>query len=232
MNCSRYERAINECIYREYECRIWIAFHCRDEVRYNHRHDPVTGRFISGDSLTNGGGSGKMNDSGYEFYPVSPDAYDKIENLGVFGDERDKKIQDAMKHVLDNVIDKEPGTESIALYSLENISYLNEDISEAADGSVKSLDADVPYISIHNHASGKTFSLGDLVELHQYDNCKAIFVVGNNGSTYALVKQANYDCFGFNGAIFGQLYRVTSYTEEQFLKECEKNGLKYYKGTN
>lgn len=205
-------------------------------MRFNPYHDPSNGRFTSGGS----GGSGVdkseksdiMNDSGDDFYPVSPDAYDKIENLGVFGDERDEKIREAMKHVLENVKDKEPGTESLALYKAEDISHLDETISKTADGSVEVLDADIPYISIHNHASGETFSLSDYRKLCNYRNCQAIFVVGNNGNAFGLIKTSSYNSVNLLSLIFQQKKGFISLSNEEFIKESEKCGLKYYKRTN
>ena len=206
------------------------------EFRHNPYHDPATGRFTSGGGSGSGvdksGKSGIMNDSGDEFYPVSPDAYDKIENLGVFGDERDEKIREAMKHVLENVKDKEPGTESLALYKAEDISRLDETTSKTANGSVKALDASIPYISIHNHASGETFSLSDYKKLYNYRYCQAIFVVGYNGNAYGLKKTSNYNSANLLSLIYRQKNGFISLSIEEFIKESEKCGLKYYKRTN
>ncbi|MGN0642252.1 MAG: phage minor capsid protein [Huintestinicola sp.] len=186
-------------------------------------------KFYPPNGLTSGGGNGKMNDSGDEFYPVSPDAYDKIENLGVFGDERDKIIQDAMKHVLDNVIDKEPGTESLALYYQNNINFIKEIDSNNSDGSINTLDADSPYISIHNHASGKTFSASDIAKLQYFNNLQGIFVVGNNGNSYGLVKTDKYNSLALYELLMKKKLQFIELSDEDFVKECEKCGLKYYR---
>ena len=179
--------------------------------------------------LDKSGGSGIMRDSGAEFYPVSPNAYDRIGNLGVFGDIRDEKIENAMKHILDNVRDREPGTESLALYYHESIEFIKETISENANGVINALDSDTPYISIHNHASGKTFSASDIAKLQYYKNLQGVFVVGNNGSTYGLVKTENYDSLALYELLMKKKLKFIELSDEDFVKECEKCGLKYYR---
>ena len=179
--------------------------------------------------LDKSGGSGIMRDSGAEFYPVSPNSYDRISNLGVFGDSRDEKIENAMKHILDNVRDREPGTESLALYYHESIEFIKETISENANGVINALDSDTPYISIHNHASGKTFSASDIAKLQYYKNLQGVFVVGNNGSTYGLVKTENYDSLALYELLMKKKLKFIELSDEDFVKECEKCGLKYYR---
>lgn len=245
---SYYEQAIADYDLNEYELRAGLPLTDRhtamrrgvkrehdsvdddddSELRFNPNHDEK-GRFSEGKGLTSGGESGIMRDSGDIFKPVTPQAYERISNLGVFGDYRDDELQNAMKHVLDNVKGKEPGTESLALYSFNDISFIDEAISKDADGTIKSLDYDAPYISIHNHASGKTFSLSDVNKLVNYNNCKGIFVIGNNGNMYGLVKGEKYNSTGFRGLLLGKYMGILNLSDEEFLKESENYGIKYYR---
>lgn len=134
-----------------------------------------------------------------------------------------------MKHVLDNVRDREPGTESLSLYYHESIEFIKETISENANGVINALDSDTPYISIHNHASGKTFSASDIAKLQYYKNLQGVFVVGNNGSTYGLVKTENYDSLALYELLMKKKLKFIELSDEDFVKECEKCGLKYYR---
>lgn len=182
--------------------------------------------------LTGGANGGILNyrDSSDEFKPVSPEAYDRIKPFDIFGDERDHKIAAAMRYVLDQVKGKEPGTEWLGIYDYQAMKFLDGALSKDL-GDVAPLDHDEPYISIHNHASGEQISFSDLYKLQEYQNCKAAFVVGNNGNCYALVKGSNYDDTGLFLKIMKRAKGYEPYlddTEDRFFKECEKYGIKYF----
>ena len=139
--------------------------------------------------LTNGADGGILNyrDSGYEFMPVSPEAYERVKPFDIFGDERDNKVAEAMRYTLDQVKDKEPGTEWLGLYDYQKIGLIDSAFSAPSEGEVEAITSSKTYISIHNHASGETFSIGDIMKLAIFDEAHAIYVVGNNGNCYCAV---------------------------------------------
>lgn len=177
--------------------------------------------------------SGIIKDSKDVFLPVTNNSYKLVSLLNVFNDERDEKIVSSMKRVLDNVKNKEIGTESLALFSLKDISLIDETISGSADGSVKKINHNEPFISIHNHPSGETISFGDIAIFQEQRQCKVMYVVGNNGNCYALIKTPKYDDMGFFELIMKRKLGFSSYSsEKEFLKECEKYGIKYIERTH
>lgn len=56
-----------------------------------------------------------------------------------------------------------------------------------------------PYIALHNHSSGQTFSPEDIVGLVKLENMYALTAVGNNGKVYFISKTTS-----FSKEIFGQ----------------------------
>lgn len=49
-----------------------------------------------------------------------------------------------------------------------------------------------PYIGLHNHSSGKTFSTEDIIGLAVLDNMYALTAVGNNGKVYFISKTTSF----------------------------------------
>lgn len=56
------------------------------------------------------------------------------------------------------------------------------DVSKESTVEMMKLDGD--YISIHNHPSGKTFSLRDFDAFSRDNKLKIMMVLGNNGNIY------------------------------------------------
>ena len=184
-------------------------------------------------SIAKSAESGIIKDSKDIFQPVTNKSYELVSLLNVFNDERDEKIVSSMKRVLDNVKNKEIGTESLALFFLNDISLIDETISNSADGSVKKINHNEPFISIHNHPSGETISFGDIAIFQEQRQCKVMYVVGNNGNCYALIKTPKYNDMGFFELIMKRKLGFSSYSsEKEFLKECEKYGIKYIERTH
>lgn len=192
------------------------------------------GGFDKPKRLTGGANGGILNyrDSNDVYKPVAPEAYSRIKPLDVFGDQRDHQVAAAMRYVLDQVKGKEPGTEWLGLYDHLTMRLLDGVLSEIGAGEVRTLNHDSPYITIHNHASGETFSIGDIYNLSVDRNCRAIYVVGNNGNCYALFKTDNCDETGFYEKVMMRRLGFEPYTEpteHEFIKECERYGVKYLK---
>ena len=142
-------------------------------------------------------GSGIIRDSNNTFLPITQESINRVASLNVFGNERDNRVAEAMRTMLISVRDREPGTETTAIFSLDNMNLIDTRISETADGSVKPLNYDKPFVSIHNHPSGGTFSFRDVLVFQEQRNCRCLYVVGNNGYGYALEKKDSYNDTAF-----------------------------------
>lgn len=177
-------------------------------------------------------GSGIIRDSNNTFLPITQESINRVASLNVFGNERDNRVAEAMRTMLISVRDREPGTETTAIFSLDNMNLIDTRISETADGSVKPLNYDKPFVSIHNHPSGGTFSFRDVLVFQEQRNCRCLYVVGNNGYGYALEKKDSYNDTAFFEFLMKRKFNYTSYpSEKEFLKECEKYGVKYFERT-
>lgn len=192
-----------------------------------------TAKKAASGELTSGAKSGKMKDSGNVFHAITDNSYRKLQNISVFNDSRDEKMVTAMKHVLDNVKKEKVGTESLAIYDYKTFELVNESIADNADGTVKRLISERPYISIHNHPSGETFSSADMQVLCDDKKCMIIAVVGNNGNAYILEKTEKFNSTGLFEYIMKKKYGFEKYdSEEEFIAGCEKYGVRYYKRAN
>lgn len=178
-------------------------------------------------TLAFSGGSGIMKDSGDVFRPVTEESINKISKMNVFGDERDLKVVEEMKSILSSVKDLEVGVEILSIYDYKNMNFIKSHISDVSDGMVDPLMSDVPFISIHNHPSGGTFSGADIKQLYMRDNCISIYVVGNNGSCYSLTKAKDYNRSVLSGILFDHFSKGLYPTDLELIKACERSGLLY-----
>lgn len=106
-------------------------------------------------------------------------------------------------------------------------------------GSVRISNFSEPYIAIHNHPSGLTFSPGDILGFAHRDSMQMLTVVGNDGTVYALEKTAaTNSCLLKKAAL--SLYDAAndpSLTRQaimnlvtHFLGEVAQYGVHYYAG--
>ena len=180
--------------------------------------------------VANSAESGIIRDSRNEFLTITEQSMSRINTLNVFGDDRDNKVAEAMCTMLKSMIDKEPGTETTSIFSLEDMHLIDTRTADNADGSVQPLNHESPFISIHNHPSGETFSFRDIAIFQSQNNCKYMFVVGNNGNVYVLTKEQDYNNIGLFECLMRVRLGFSKYSdEENFIKECEKYGIKYFK---
>ena len=182
--------------------------------------------------VANSAESGIIRDSRNEFLTITEQSISRINTLNVFGDDRDNKVAEAMRTMLNSVIDKEPGIETTSIFALEDMRLIDTRTAESADGTVRPLNHDKPFVSIHNHPSGGTFSFRDVLVFQEQRNCRCLYVVGNNGYGYALEKKDSYNDTAFFEFLMKRKFNYTTYpSEKEFLKECEKYGVKYFERT-
>ena len=194
------------------------------------------GRWIeAGGGSSSGGGASSnpdkepLSDSSGEFHAVTDDAIESIPEITEFDSkELNQAVHTACKDILKAVKKDPPGTEATISISLDLTQKSKLQKGESGAGSVKLVTMDVPYVSIHNHASGETFSLNDIDRFANNINHKSMIVVGNNGKIFILSKTKNYDSAGFSGHYLPYYYGLTTpKNNRQVLKGGIKYGTKY-----
>lgn len=179
--------------------------------------------------LTNGLESDRIySDGNGEPILITDEAIASVPKLNVFSDETNERIQKESRHILETAKDLPLNSE--VGYSLPlDLSNGKKKIGEPGEGTVAIPKLDVPYISIHNHPSGESFSVKDLDFFANDKHCKAIVVVGNNGKLFTMKKDDNVDNTGFFEYIMRRQFGfLPDLSEKEFLKGAEKYGYKYY----
>ena len=111
------------------------------------------------------GNGGRMySDNGKVYKPVTEKSYRNIDNYSFFGDDRDILLRTALREMLNLVKDYAPGIELLRVYGVNEMNILGEKLSET-EGKVGAISTKDDCITIHNHASGETFSIIDLDQL-------------------------------------------------------------------
>lgn len=177
--------------------------------------------------VANSGESGIIRDSNDEFLKITEQSISRISTLNVFDDDRDNKVAEAMRKMLNSVIDKEPGTETTSIFAFEDMRMIDTRTADSADGTVRPLNHDKPFVSIHNHPSGGTFSIADLRQFYEQDMCKVLYVVGNNGSVYSWVKSDSYNKHNLSDVLTDNLLWGYYSSFEELKKACERCGIRY-----
>lgn len=175
--------------------------------------------------MTNSGNGGKLKDSEKYEIVITDEAIKKVPKLNVFdNDEINTAVQMYSKQILSDMKNHEAGTEKGIAMPLNLKHRIKSRTGEEGAHSVQGFALDEPYVFIHNHPSGNTFSHLDVDTFIGDPNLKALYAVGNNGSFYALLKTEKYDW-----AIFCNHF--TKHAEEdnmeEFLKGVDKYGLLY-----
>ena len=188
------------------------------------------GRWTSG-----GGGSssgeGKtdepLSDSSYDFKPVTDEAINSIPEINEFDSkELNQAVHDSCKQILLDVRDDPPGTEATVSISLDTKIKSEVQKGNPGEGTVKDIPLNVPYVSIHNHASGETFSNRDISKFAANEKARALCVVGNNGKVYLLQKTKTFNWIHFGIETVG-IDDSPDYALK-VIKGAEKYGLRYY----
>ena len=213
-----------------YELRIITLEQQFLELRYNHNHDDK-GRFCSGggggNSLDKSGKSDIMKDSSDNLIKITQKNIDSIPECTAFSSKAlNQKVTEKCKEILSDLKNDEVGTEetvSIKLSSLES----EKQKGESGEGAVKVISFDEPFVSIHNHPSGETFSGRDIDKFAYDNNHVAMCVIGNNGKMYVLQKKSDYNWTKFAMESFDIQYKEDY--AEKVLNGAENYGFEYHK---
>ena len=110
---------------------------------------------------------------------------------------------------------------------------------EAGAGRVKIPDCNKPYIAMHTHPDGRTFSETDVQLFIRYPNQVISSAVGHNGKVYILEKSKNFNAPAAKAFLANAIAQspdrgksAEAYIEfiEKAIKGLEEYGVFYYKG--
>lgn len=168
--------------------------------------------------------------------PVTITSIERVKALpsSILDESGQKKLQQAHKDLLQEVMNRGGMVEVARCYDM-NMEPLCDYVSQNDKGRVEIPDFNVPYIAIHNHPSGLTFSPKDVLKLIKRENMVGLTVVGNGGQTYSIEKANSFNA----SALFEEAERIEdqiSSTEKDlnrinvmltFLKRVSEYGVNY-----
>lgn len=205
------------------------------EERYNHNHDPESGRFTSADSgMAVDKKAEKMyHDSGDEHIPITAESIDRVAKPDIFADdELNVKVQGLCKSLLAEAVDDPPFTERAYSVSLADLQNGAKDIQKVkggdGEGTVTAKSLDGPYLSIHNHPSGGTLSTLDVKNFMLDGREKAVIVVGNGGQLYVMGKSPMADTASVTPLVYAYASgKIKAASDSDFWKGLNVYGIEY-----
>lgn len=133
-----------------------------------------------------------------------------------------------------------PKTEVAQCCDIKNFFSLSGIVKgETGAGRIKIPDFDRPYIAMHTHPDGRTFSESDVQNFIRYPNRVIVSAVGHNGKVYILEKGKNFNASGAEAFFLASIAQspgrgesAEAYIEfiEKAIKGLEEYGVFYYKG--
>lgn len=164
--------------------------------------DPVTGASVLVEDMTYSqwvgwkekSGRTVLNDLNGLVKPVTIKSIERVKALpsSILDKAGQEKLRQAHKDLLQEVMNRGGMVEVARCYDM-NMEPLSDYVSKNDKGQVKIPRFDVPYIAIHNHPSGLTFSPTDVYNIADNYNMAMLTVAGNNGAVYSLEKEEHID---------------------------------------
>ena len=148
-----------------------------------------------------------------------------------------KRLANIHKKLLMTVSRAPLGTEYGECYNLNMERLTPQPKAGEKLGRVRLPDFPEPYIAVHNHPNGLTFSVGDIRQVLQRPNLKMLTAVGNDGSIYVMEKESDFDVAMLKQTLreFEKKYpKYTAYADdhlalvEEFLRKAGGYGLHLY----
>ena len=187
--------------------------------------------------LKDSGNGGIIQNEDYPLIEITDEAIADVPvpRISSLSRKQNGLIAEQCRGVLEQLRYKEVGTEALITCDFD-IDILGFAVGDDGSLSVSRWRESIPYISIHNHPSGLTFSTQDIRNFADDDNMLIMIVVGNDGSMYVLEKTTSFDKMALNAALVkirtidvstaegaAEYIRAT----ENLLKEVPKYGLRY-----
>lgn len=146
------------------------------------------------------------------------------------------KLQNEHKKLLISISGKPKGTEAGATYSLQ-MKPLHKVVGQDRAARVHIPKEKEPYIAMHTHPTGGTFTHTDLNLFARDEHMRMLTAVGNNGTVYAVEKLKSFAVKKFDLYRVEVLSRHEHYLEspdkyadyiQDFLKGIDVCGIRYY----
>lgn len=170
--------------------------------------------------------SGKIGykDSDSKQLKITKNAINSVPSVSAFeSDELNKTVTDKCREILTDLQHDTVGTEETISINVETLKSKKQK-GEAGAGTVEAIVLDEPYVSIHNHPSGKTFSQRDVKKFINDDKNTGLVVVGNQGSVYTMIKTSD---FNFVGALRHIISNGGKMDEKKIWEGMSKYGIRY-----
>lgn len=151
--------------------------------------------------------------------------------------ENQKRLANIHKRLLTTVYKSPLGTEYGECYTLDMERLTPQPKAGELPGRVRLPDFDKPYIAVHNHPNGLTFSVGDIRQVLQRPNLKMLTAVGNDGHVYVMEKTSAFDYEKLNKMLNSLASSYPNYLidaeehlklSEEFLRKAEQYGIQYH----
>lgn len=128
-------------------------------------------------------------------YPVTMESIKRVQAVPstVLTEDAQHRLAGAHKQLLAQVARKPLGTEAAECYTLDMQRLAPISYGVPGAGRIRVPDFDQPYILVHNHPNGSTFSAGDIRQLLNRENLRILTAAGNDGSVYTVEKVAGYN---------------------------------------
>ena len=147
-----------------------------------------------------------------------------------------QRLTNAHKRLLMEAAKHPVGTEAARAFTLDMEPLGDTAIGEPGANQIKMPDHDKPYVLIHNHPDGMTFSPGDIRQFIRRPNLRVLTAVGNDGRVFAMEKAAGFDSEMLvkRVRVLGEsVHKAPDAAEmtklvEGFFEEVEQYGITYY----
>lgn len=179
-----------------------------------------------------------LNDVNLMPLPINSESLSSIQSFpcDLLSPQLQNRLKNEHKKLLISVSGRPLGTEAGATYDLQ-MNRLNSVVGEPGAGNIKIPKETVPYIVMHSHPTGETFTHTDLILFAKDQNMKMITAVGNNGFIYAAEKTDSFSLLEFNRLWEDAKAMYSDYLDtpkkymnciEYVLKGVERCGIKYH----
>lgn len=184
---------------------------------------------------------GILNDIRGGYLPVTEKSIKAVRPFGcrTLDEAGQQALASAHQELLQAAAAHPVGTEVARCYGLD-MRPMGDYVTGDKEGSVKIPDQSAPYIAIHNHPSGLTFSPGDLSLFIKRSNMKMLTAVGNDGTVYTIERTQETDEIALRDSK-QKMQQAVENTEikaqvmeelKKFFGEAENHGAHYYAGEN
>jgi len=178
-----------------------MELRCLEEIeillRYNHNHDPHTGRFTSGYSINTVDKSEKSDiikeRSKAPITKITDKAIERVPKVDINGytDEQCRFIQQQHKELLKYARDNNENKEAAFVFS-NDLSSRKEFLGKAEGLDFRNKLQGKDLFVMHNHPRNSSYSDTDIVFMLSHDVVNSLSIVGNDGTVEVISKTDNY----------------------------------------